>query len=67
MNLPAAIAEEFARLILTEFEFNLEGSARAEFLNQQFENYLNNFDNIIEMWELLVGLPLSRMFPARIR
>ena len=30
MNLPAAIAEEFARLILTEFEFNLEGSARAE-------------------------------------
>ena len=31
MNLPAAIAEEFSRLILTEFEFKLEGSARADF------------------------------------
>lgn len=59
MNLPAAIAEEFARLILTEFEFNLEGSARAEFLNQQFENYLNNFDNIIEMWGALGGIAIK--------
>ncbi|MFR2881252.1 MAG: hypothetical protein ACLTC8_10130 [Lachnospiraceae bacterium] len=25
MNLPVAIAEEFSRLILTEFEFKLEG------------------------------------------
>ena len=49
MNLPAAIAEEFSRLILTEFEFKLEGSARADFLNDQFQNYLSNFDNIVEM------------------
>lgn len=59
MNLPAAIAEEFARLILTEFEFNLEGSSRAEFLNKQFENYLNNFDNIIEMWGALGGIAIK--------
>ena len=34
MNLPAAIAEEFSRLILTEFEFKLEGSAGADFYQQ---------------------------------
>ena len=59
MNLPAAIAEEFSRLILTEFEFKLEGSARADFLNDQFQNYLSNFDNIVEMWGALGGIAIK--------
>ena len=59
MNLPAAIAEEFSRLILTEFEFKLEGSARADFLNDQFQNYLSNFDNIVEMWAALGGIAIK--------
>lgn len=59
MNLPAAIAEEFSRLILTEFEFKLEGSTRADFLNDQFQNYLSNFDNIVEMWGALGGIAIK--------
>ena len=59
MNLPAAIAEEFSRLILTEFEFKSEGSTRADFLNDQFQNYLSNFDNIVEMWGALGGIAIK--------
>lgn len=59
LNLPAAIAEEIARLILTEFDLKLEGSARAEFLDKQIENYRNNLDNIIEMWGALGGIVIK--------
>ncbi len=59
MNLASAIAGEFARLILTEFEFKLEGSARADFLNDQFKNYLKNFDNIVEMWGAMGGIAIK--------
>jgi A118 family predicted phage portal protein len=56
MNLSAAIAEEFARLVLTEFEFSLDGSQRATFINDQFKSYMSNFSNIVEMWEALGGI-----------
>lgn len=59
LNLPAAIAEEIARLILTEFDLKLEGSVRAEFLDKQIENYRNNLDNIIEMWGALGGIVIK--------
>lgn len=59
LNLPAAIAEEFARLVLTEFEIELSGSARATFLNEQLGNMLGNMSNIVEMWCALGGIVLK--------
>lgn len=59
MNLPAAIAEEFARLVLTEFEFELNGSERAEFLNNQLKNYLENFNSTLELWGALGGITIK--------
>ena len=41
MNLPAAISEEMARLILTEFSCELDGSERAKFLNDCMTNLYN--------------------------
>lgn len=37
LNLPAAIASEFARLIMIEFEVNISGSKRADYLQKQFK------------------------------
>ena len=56
LNLPATIAEEMARLVLTEFDFNLEGSARADFLLDQMDTILSNLSNIVEMWCALGGV-----------
>ena len=36
LNLPAAIASEFARLIMIEFDVKITGSKRADFLQKQF-------------------------------
>lgn len=36
LNLPATIASEFARLIMVEFDINVTGSKRADFINEQF-------------------------------
>ncbi len=59
MCLPSSIAEEFARLILTEFEFRLAGSERADFLNEQFAPYLTTFNNTIELWGALGGMAIK--------
>ena len=59
LNLPAAIAEELARLVLTEFELDMTGSARATFIKEQLEGTLNNLSNIIEMWCALGGIVLK--------
>lgn len=40
LNLGAAIASEFARLITIEFESEITGSARAEYLQEQYERLL---------------------------
>lgn len=37
LNLPAAISSEFARLIMIEFDVNITGSKRADFLQEQFK------------------------------
>ena len=37
LNLPAAIASEFARLIMVEFDVQITGSKRADFLQKQFK------------------------------
>ena len=37
LNLPAAISSEFARLIMIEFNVNITGSKRADFLQEQFK------------------------------
>lgn len=36
LNLPATIASEFARLIMVEFDINVTGSKRADFISKQF-------------------------------
>lgn len=59
LNLPAAISEEFARLILTEFELSVEGSPRADFINEQLKNYIDNMSNIVEMWGALGGIVIK--------
>ncbi len=59
LNLPAAISEEFARLILTEFELKVEGSPRADFINEQLQNYISNMSNIVEMWGALGGIVIK--------
>ena len=40
LNLGAAIASEFARLITIEFESKITGSERAEYLQEQYERLL---------------------------
>ena len=40
LNLPAAISEEFARLILTEFSMEVTGSPMAAFINEQLKDQL---------------------------
>lgn len=59
LNLPSVISEELARLVLTEFEFDLTGSARATFIKNQLDNTLNNLSNIVEMWCALGGIVLK--------
>lgn len=50
LNLPAAISEEMARLVLTEFELELEGSPRAEYMNVQLKNNLVNIGDHMELY-----------------
>lgn len=59
LNLPSVISEEMARLILTEFNFDLEGSERAEFIKAQLGNTMSNLSNIVEMWCALGGIVLK--------
>ncbi len=59
LNLPAAIAEELARLVLTEFDLKIEGSQRAEFLQKQFDHTIANISEITELWCALGGIVLK--------
>lgn len=43
-NIPATIAEEMARLILTEFELEVTGSQMADFISEQLERELIDLD-----------------------
>lgn len=50
LNLPAAISEEMARLVMTEFSLEVTGSARADYINEQLQNGLENLDNFMELY-----------------
>lgn len=39
LQLPAVISSEFARLITSEFEFDIQGDKRAEYLSEQFDRF----------------------------
>lgn len=59
LNLPASIAEEMARLTLTEFSLEVGGSPRADFINSQLTSYKENLSNIMERWAALGGIALK--------
>lgn len=59
LNYPAAIAEEMARLVLTEFEIDITGSPRADFIKTQLGHTLDNMSNIVEMWCVLGGIVIK--------
>lgn len=48
LELPAAIAAEFARLITLEMESELSGSPRADYLNTQYKQFLSGLQNQVE-------------------
>ena len=50
LNLPAAISEEFARLILTEFSMKVTGSPMADFINEQLKDQLTDLNKFVEMY-----------------
>lgn len=59
LNLPAAISEELARLVLTEFSFEVSGSPRAEYINGQMGNFIDNLNNTVEIWCALGGVVIK--------
>lgn len=59
LNLPAAISEEMARLVLTEFSIKLTGSARADYLNKQLKNNLVNLSDHMELFCAKGGICLK--------
>ena len=59
LNLPAAISEEMARLVLTEFSIELTGSARADYLNKQLKNNLVNLSDHMELFCAKGGICLK--------
>ena len=50
LNLPSAISEEFARLILTEFSMEVTGSPMAAFINEQLKDQLTDLNKFVEMY-----------------
>lgn len=48
-GLPAAIASEFARLVLVEFDSQITGSARADWLNGEYKTMQEKLRNAVEL------------------
>lgn len=48
LNLPAAIAAEFARLVTLELKTEITGSPRAEYLNNQYQPFTANIRRFVE-------------------
>ena len=48
LNLSAGIASEVARMITLEFESEITGSARAEYLNKQYHEFLRHLRQYAE-------------------
>lgn len=58
-NLPATIAEEMARLILTEFELEVTGGQLGDFINSQLEREFSDLDIQIEKFCAKGGIVLK--------
>lgn len=58
-NIPATIAEEMARLVLTEFELNVTGSPMADFINDQLKRELSDLDIQVERYCAEGGIVLK--------
>ena len=51
LNLAAGIASEFARLIMVEFDINVTGSKRADFISKQFARVTAHLrENLVQAW-----------------
>lgn len=48
LNIPASIAAEFARLVMVEFDVEISGSPKADFLNTQFKRLAANLQINLE-------------------
>ena len=59
LNLPAAIAEEMARLILTEFSIEVSGSARGDYINQQIKDNFTSLSDHVELYCAKGGICLK--------
>lgn len=59
LNLPAAISEEMARLILTEFKIEVTGSARGDFINQQIADNFGSLSDHVELYCAKGGICLK--------
>lgn len=59
MNLPAAIAHEFSRLITLENEFVVTGSPFADYINEQLHASLKNFKNVVELYCAKGGIAMK--------
>jgi len=56
LNLPAAIASELSRLATLELEITIEGSKRADYLNEQFDKVRDKLRDVIEFGSAKGGL-----------
>lgn len=65
LNLPAAIAEEMARLILTEFEIKVSGSARGDYINKQIEDNFSSLSDHVELYCAKGGICLKPYVSGR--
>lgn len=59
LNLPAAIAEEMARLVLTEFKIEVSGSVRAEYINKQLNDNLRHINSHMELYCAKGGIAMK--------
>lgn len=59
LNLPATISEEFARLILTEFNLTVSGSPMADFINEQLEEQFVELTKFVELYCAKGGIVLK--------
>ena len=58
-NIPATIAEEMARLVLTEFDMEVTGSQMADFINKQLKRELTDLDIQVERYCAKGGIVLK--------
>lgn len=49
LNLPATIASEIARLVTIELKTEITGSPRADFLNEQYQPFIANIRQYVEL------------------